>query len=193
MQAIQKPGERSILTEWLPPYMPRLLTLHTLSHRLHAQQSHKLLPRQALALSTSFLILRQRSHQRLPPVLSMPITAKDTVTLLCSFRGFPHTKVVVIHPRRLETPLETTRLLVPRHIDAAVAAQRTHVPHDERLANRLIDADALAVEPVLAHVAGDHPPVVVRAPAQAVRPVVRLVVLVPVLAAGFARGWRRGR
>lgn len=47
---------------------------------------------------------------------------------------------------------------------------------DEPLARLLVQVHALAVEPVLARVAADHPPVVVRPPADAVGPVVRLVV-----------------
>ena len=117
----------------------------------------------------------QRGDQLLPPGLAVLVRAEDAA--LGGVGG--------VDARGPVAAVERARLLVARHVAAlGVGAVGADVFLHEILARVLVHADAVAVEPILAAVAGDHEAVVVGAAAETVATAVRVAAGPPVGSGG---------
>lgn len=131
-------------------------------------------------LGARVLLLGKGGQATLPPQLLVLVGAKVAALLF---------GLAVIETGWLLAPGQAAGLLEDRD-DALVpvGAVRAHEALDEMLANVLVDADTLPVEPVFADVAAYHESVVVRSPADAIRAVVRLIAFIRVCSVAVAVG-----
>jgi hypothetical protein len=131
-------------------------------------------------LGARVLLLGKGGQATLPPQLLVLVGAKVAALLF---------GLTVIETGWLLAPGQAAGLLEDRD-DALVpvGAVRAHEALDEVLANVLVDADTLSVEPVFADVAAYHESVVVRSPADAIRAVVRLIAFIRVCSVAIGLG-----
>lgn len=146
-----------------------------------SKQARELLLRKAV-LVVPLAELGQAGDLAVPPLVAVLARAKQAVVVVvvAAAAVAAHGGVVeaAVDAGGLEAALEGARLLVARDVVLAVGAVGADVALDQVLADLLADLDALAVEPVLAPVARDHPAVVVWPTADTIGAVVRLLVAV---------------
>lgn len=146
-------------TKGLIPELPAILVAG------RGQKAHEVLLREHLDSLLHGFFGGQRANQRCPPGIAVLVAAEDggLVRLAVETGG-------------VGAAVQRAHLLVLGVVVVAVGAARADEALDKLLAQVLIEVYTLAVEPVFTHFAADHPAVVVGPTADAVGPVVRLVV-----------------